>query len=421
VFAGNAFSPVPAFKSLVDYFMNLAAPISPEDGSSNSPPVVNLTSPTPGATFAGTDTLSLAATATEANGSIALVEFFTWALGMTDPLLLGTDTSQPFEAQLANPGPGTRYLFAKATASAGATAWSQIANVSLLSGTNGDVVSDDFNAVSINLGVWQIVDPVGNTSFSIDGALTGDAHLLMTVPQGSSHDPYTSNTAFQLLQTVTNQPFEFVVKFDSIPSLSIQEQGFLVKDPTNNFLRWNVQSDGQSLLRAFGTRIRAGAAANFLDARVADIVIPTNGNAGTMYMKLNYDGTFFAFSTSPDGTTWFEQNARPEPWTVSQVGIYVGNAGANPAYTAWIDYFENTASSLINEDGLVYPRLQSALAAGQIVISWLVANSSGFNLETTSSLSAPSWSAAGTPVQVGNQNTVTLPVGAGPSYYRLKK
>jgi hypothetical protein len=35
---------------------------------------------------------------------------------------------------------------------------------------------------------------------------------------------------------------------------------------------------------------------------------------------------------------------------VSQVGVFAGNAGSNPAHTAVIDYFFNTALPIIPED-----------------------------------------------------------------------
>ena len=62
----------------------------------NSPPAVNLTSPANGAKFPAPATISLTATATDADGPIDRVEFFS---GTT---LLGADTSQPYSFTWSN-------------------------------------------------------------------------------------------------------------------------------------------------------------------------------------------------------------------------------------------------------------------------------------------------------------------------------
>ena len=109
--------------------------------------------------------------------------------------------------------------------------------------------------------------------------------------------------------------------------------------------------------------------------------------------------------------------------TVAQVGLYLGNNDSNPAYTAQVDYFENEAAPLLHQDGVVMPRLRIAAANGQVVISWPADDTTaGFSLQTNPSVAAPSWSAVtNAPVVGGAQNTVTLPTGAQPAFYRLIK
>ena len=56
-----------------------------------------------------------------------------------------------------------------------------------------------------------------------------------------------------------------------------------------------------------------------------------------------------------------------------------------------------------------------------LVFSWLT-SAQGFSLETTSSLTNPTWVAVQATVTVVNgQNTVTLPISAGSAFYRLRK
>jgi hypothetical protein len=55
-----------------------------------------------------------------------------------------------------------------------------------------------------------------------------------------------------------------------------------------------------------------------------------------------------------------------------------------------------------------------------VVLSWMAAGTAGFELESTPSLSAPSWTGAGTPTLVGTNNVVTNAT-AGRQFYRLRK
>jgi hypothetical protein len=78
----------------------------------NNPPVVALTSPTNGAVIALPNSVNLAATATDSDGSIARVEFFNGATK------LGEDTTSPFTFTW-NAGPGTHSLTAVAEDNSG--------------------------------------------------------------------------------------------------------------------------------------------------------------------------------------------------------------------------------------------------------------------------------------------------------------
>ena len=91
----------------------------------NAVPTITLTAPADGATFAAPATIGVAATATDSDGSIAKVEFFS---GST---LIGTATSAPFTATWPNVAAGAYSLTAKATDNLGVTAISAPASVSV--------------------------------------------------------------------------------------------------------------------------------------------------------------------------------------------------------------------------------------------------------------------------------------------------
>jgi len=104
-----------------------STPITITLTSANPPPTVSLTSPVSGATYAAPAEISLAATASDANGSVTKVEFFA---GST---LVGTDTTSPYAFTWSNVPAGTYALTAKATDSGGATSVSAVRMVTVAS------------------------------------------------------------------------------------------------------------------------------------------------------------------------------------------------------------------------------------------------------------------------------------------------
>ena len=83
---------------------------------SNQPPTVTLTTPANGASFNAPASVSLAATASDPNGTVAKVEFFN---GTTK---LSQDTTAPYSRTWSGVGAGTYGLTAKATDNLGSAA-----------------------------------------------------------------------------------------------------------------------------------------------------------------------------------------------------------------------------------------------------------------------------------------------------------
>jgi len=92
--------------------------IGPCGGTSNNSPTVSITSPTGGASFTAPATVTLNATATDSDGTVARVEFFS---GSTK---VGEDTSSPYSYTWNNVQAGSYTVTAVATDNAGATATS---------------------------------------------------------------------------------------------------------------------------------------------------------------------------------------------------------------------------------------------------------------------------------------------------------
>jgi hypothetical protein len=102
-----------------------ASPPPPPPPPSNQPPTVSLTSPANSASFTSPAKISLAATASDPDGSVARVEFFNGTAS------LGQDTTAPYTTQWNTGAAGTYTITARATDNGGATATSAPVTVSV--------------------------------------------------------------------------------------------------------------------------------------------------------------------------------------------------------------------------------------------------------------------------------------------------
>jgi Concanavalin A-like lectin/glucanases superfamily/Bacterial Ig domain len=94
---------------------------------SNQPPTVSLTAPESGAVFVAPATITLDATASDPDGSIARVDFYH---GQT---MIGTDATSPYSIQWSSVGSGTYSLAAVARDNAGATTVSATRDITVRS------------------------------------------------------------------------------------------------------------------------------------------------------------------------------------------------------------------------------------------------------------------------------------------------
>jgi hypothetical protein len=95
-------------------------------GAPNQPPVVALTSPSAGSEFVVGDTVSLVASASDADGSVVRVEFF------ANNVKVGERTSSPWSVSWSPQSEGSYSLTAKATDNEGAHATSSAVQVSVV-------------------------------------------------------------------------------------------------------------------------------------------------------------------------------------------------------------------------------------------------------------------------------------------------
>ena len=124
-----------------------------QDPPASAAPSVSITSPAVGARCNTPATLTIAANASDADGSVSKVEFF------NGPTKLGESLVPPYSYAWANPAAGTYALTAKATDNSGATTTSSAVTVT---------VGATFSA-SINFQVTGVTAPAGYFADTGDG------------------------------------------------------------------------------------------------------------------------------------------------------------------------------------------------------------------------------------------------------------
>ena len=144
------------------------------------------------------------------------------------------------------------------------------------------------------------------------------------------------------MQDAQNIDFQIEAKIDSLISESGQEQGVLVEQDIDNWLRFDYFSDGE-LIHAFAVWHSGGSPSSQVEQ-----VIGVGPSTGPLYMRVTRTGDEWLFERSEDGTTWIANGSFTAAINVARTGVFVGNANINgtiPAHTATFDYFFNTGGS----------------------------------------------------------------------------
>jgi Glycosyl hydrolase family 48/Cellulose binding domain/Bacterial Ig domain len=147
-------------------------------GVANQAPTVDITSPASGASFTAPATVNLAATASDADGSVARVEFY------RDGMLLNEDTTAPYSYQITALPAGSYTLQARAYDNAGLTATDEIPITVVqpsgpsITATPTSLTVGEGSSGTVNLRLSQ--QPTGNVSVGL--ARTGDTDITVSSP-----------------------------------------------------------------------------------------------------------------------------------------------------------------------------------------------------------------------------------------------
>lgn len=207
------------------------------------------------------------------------------------------------------------------------------------------VVSDDFSAGLLDTDVWTVVDPAGDGQVTVVGQGTGDVRLALTVPAGAAHEAFNTNRALRVVQPVLDRDFVVTTRFSSAPTLANQTQGLLVQQDATNWLRFDVHSVST------GIRVYAGKTIAGRTTRVVQRSVPA---AAEFTLRVARSGATWTFDYSTDGgLTWAPGGQFDHAMTPTVMGPFVGNSGTNPAFTAEVDWFFDTAAPVTPEDGTI--------------------------------------------------------------------
>ena len=210
----------------------------------------------------------------------------------------------------------------------------------------GGPVSDDFSTPLLNVPIWQEFP----TGLQYNGTLTmTGTHAVLTVFGGFPHAASPGSTPLALLQSIAaNADFEVEAKFDSVVLQAFQDQGILVRQDDNNFLRFDEYFDGSA------ARISAASVIGGLSTVRVDNVIPSGA---PIYIRVKRTGDQWVESWSADATANVIAGTFTQPIAATQIGPFAGNDGptpeSTPGWTASVDYFFNTSSPIVPQDGPV--------------------------------------------------------------------
>ena len=241
-------------------------------GPANAPPVVALTGPAPGSNFTVGQTVPLAATASDPNGTIASVAFY------SNGGLLNTDSNSPYSFNWTNAPAGNHSLTAVATDNLGMQTTSAAVNVSVGGGGGGGPTAAFAGSEASTQGDWPeayggdgylivadqttlpayaSVNPIGHQSWTWAPS-SSDPRALQRVGGGRVAATWYAATAFDVDVTVSGgvakQVSLYFVDFDNIgrsqridvlnaTTLAVLDTRTLSNFGSGQYLVWNVQGN----------------------------------------------------------------------------------------------------------------------------------------------------------------------------------
>lgn len=219
--------------------------------------------------------------------------------------------------------------------------------------------SDDFNTCTLNTTFWSFTDPVGDTTYALNGT-----QLTISLPAASDHDLWEAkNLAPRFMQTMENSDFDLVTKFESLLDKQYQMEGMIIEQDANNFLRTDFYADINGMY-IFAATFAAGAP-------TIQINTPITPAGNQLYLRVTRAGDQWTVSYSFDGSNWTAAGTFTYQATISKAGFFAANAAgdSSPANTVIVDYFANMSAPLVNEDGKQFGLTTKTVGNGTIAVN----------------------------------------------------
>lgn len=365
----------------------------PDTGTINLPPAISLTTPSSGMEFVEGASVLLRANASDPDGIVAKVEFY------ADGILLGEDTSSPYELSWENASAGTHVLYAVATDDDGRQATSLSASITVSNLTNQPPAA-------------TLTAPSAGQVFEVG------ASILLTA-DASDSDGSITKVAFYvdgaLLGEVTQLPYEFVwvnategmhtlhVVATDNGALTVNSAavGIDVTRSAGNNLRVTLQKGlnnfahvWDSYLYEFHAFVNFGKNVKLLDkptgSRFSSLIqfaifeseggiIPDRAVITSAKLKL-YKSSYYdhVYRAHPLLSPWLESEVT---WKESQLAVFWNQAGAVGIGTDIDSQFDGEASVLWNPGWLVMDVTQGvqAIQNGRSNFGWKLVPVSGNN------------------------------------------
>ncbi|MDY6987570.1 MAG: fibronectin type III domain-containing protein, partial [Thermodesulfobacteriota bacterium] len=204
-----------------------------------------------------------------------------------------------------------------------------------------NLLSDDFCGPSPDPDeAWTVFEPLG-TSLTMTGTQAS-----MDIPAGVAHGFGAENNTCRLMQEASDTDFELEVKFESGAVESFEFQGLLIEQDAENYLRFEFLGfAGATYIYACTVETGVGETQKVFK-KVVD------GETQPLYMRVKRTFDTWTVLYSLGGEDWESAVSFDHTVAVSSAGVHAGNTGSPPpAHTAVVDYFFNTASPVVPEDG----------------------------------------------------------------------
>ncbi len=274
----------------LNYFRVVSA-----SGTSNQPPNVSITSPANGASYTAPASVTINATASDSDGSVAQVDFYAGSQ------FISSDTSSPYSASWSGAGPGNYALTAVARDNQGATRTSTAVNVAVTGSGGGGGGG----------ATWTSGD-VGSPDSPGSSSTSGGTFTV----HGTGEDIWDTADQFRFVYQQLQGDVEVIARVDSLQGPDIWSKGGVM-------IRGSLSAGSPNMLVA--ATIGSGWTFQRRRADGAISVGPGATKAGTApgWVRITRQGSQLSGFTSTDGNNWtlFNSDTIALPSTV-----YVGLA-----------------------------------------------------------------------------------------------